>query len=253
VAQHLPLGGQLHLSAALPPPANLISMRLREAPTAVRDSSCVGSSLPSGTPAVAASTAVFPVLDKDCTNEKKSTVADSYSVGSPLPPAILLDRSHLTLSAAWAETSFTRKTNANHLPLGGELHVSAALPPPANIPIKLREAHTACRTFTVSAAWLPSGTPAALRPAMTVRAAKILIENARLEFRVNHRKQTLAIMSNRERMALPSLHKSARGETDLRTCKARLISNEVSYSAERSQNELRPNGLVPHRIQRTAK
>jgi hypothetical protein len=109
----------LHLSAALPPPANLISMRLREALTAVPDSSCVGSSLPSG---------------------------------------ILLDRSHLTLSAAWAETSFTRKTNANHLPLGGELHVSAALPPPANISIKLREAHTACRTFTVSAAWLPSGT-----------------------------------------------------------------------------------------------
>jgi hypothetical protein len=99
----------LHLSAALPPPANLISMRLREAPTAVPDSSCVGSSLPSGTPAVAASATVFPVLDKDCTNEKKSTVADSYSVGSPLPPAILLDRSHLTLSAAWAETSFYKK------------------------------------------------------------------------------------------------------------------------------------------------
>ena len=42
-------------------------------------------------------------------------------------------------------------------PLGEQLHLSAALPPRTNIPMKMREAHTACRTLTASAAPLPSG------------------------------------------------------------------------------------------------
>jgi hypothetical protein len=54
--------------------------------------------------------------------------------------------------------------------------------------------------------FLPPGTSAALRPATAAGAAEILIENARLKFRVNDRKQTLAIKSNRERKALSPHH-----------------------------------------------
>ena len=66
----------------------------------------------------------------------------------------------------------------------------------------LREAPTTVPDSYSVGGSLPSGTPAALRPATAAGAAEILIENARLEFRVNGRKQTLAIKSNRERMAV---------------------------------------------------
>src|ERR1700722_3350067 len=66
----------------------------------------------------------------------------------------------------------------------------------------LREAPTTVPDSYSVGSSLPSGTPAALRPAPAAGAAEILIENARLEFRVNGRKQTLAIKSNRERMAV---------------------------------------------------
>jgi len=54
---------------------------------------------------------------------------------------------------------------------------------------------------------LPPGTPAVQRSETAAGASEILIENARLEFRVNDRKQRLAIESNRERMAL-SFHEN---------------------------------------------
>ena len=79
----------------------------------------------------------------------------------------------------------------------------------------LREAPTAVPDSSCVGSLLPSGTPAALRPGTAIGAAEILIENARLEFRVNHRKQTFAIKSNRERMAF-SFHENPRkraGET----------------------------------------
>ena len=105
--------------------------------------------------------------------EKKSTVADSYSVGSPLPPA--------------------------------------------NILTKMRAAPTTVPDSHSVGSLLPSGTPAALRLGTAIGAAEILIENARLEFRVNHRKQMFAIKSNRERMAF-SFHENPRkraGETPI--------------------------------------
>src|SRR6266481_2412932 len=71
----------------------------------------------------------------------------------------------------------------------------------------LREAPTAVPDSHSVGSFLPSGTPAGLRPAPADRVAEILIENARLEFRVNDRKQTPAIKSNRERMAL-SFHEN---------------------------------------------
>jgi len=54
---------------------------------------------------------------------------------------------------------------------------------------------------------LPPGTPAVQRSETAAGASEILIENTRLEFRVNDRKQRLAIESNRERMAL-SFHEN---------------------------------------------
>ena len=94
------------------------------------------------------------------------------------------------------------EADGHFLPLGGQLHLSAAQPPPANIPMKLRKAPTTVPDRYSVGSSLPSGTPAAVRPATAGRAAEILIENARLEFRVNDRKQTCAIKSNRERMTL---------------------------------------------------
>ncbi len=259
---------------------------LREAPTTVPDSHSVGSLLPSGSPAVAASATVFSVLNGDCTCETKSTVADSYSVGSPLPPANISMKwreAHtacrtltvsaaplpsgnarrvppsrwagrtITLPAAWAETFLTKTTYTNHQLLGGQLHLSAAQPPPANIQMKTRDAPTTVPDSCSVGGSLPSGSPAALRPGTAVRTAEILIENARLEFRVNHRKQTFAIKSNRERMALSSLQKSARGEATSRKRKASLTSEEVSYIEGRNLNGLRPSGLVAHRIRPGAK
>ncbi len=195
-APRQPLGGQLHLSAALPPPAN-IPMKTREVHTSCRTLTASAAPLPSG-------------------NARRA--APSCCAGRTI-----------TLPAAWAETSLTKTTYTNHLPLGGQLHLSAALPPPANIQMKTREAPTTVPDSPSLGSSLPSGTSAALRPATAARAAEILIENARLEFRVNHGKQRLAIKSNRERMALPSLHNSARGEADSRKRKASLTSKEVSY------------------------
>jgi hypothetical protein len=94
------------------------------------------------------------------------------------------------------------EADGHYPPLGGQLHVSAAQPPPANIQMKMRKAPTAVPDSYSVGSSLPSGTPAAVRPATAGRAAEILIENARLEFRVNRRKQTFAIMPNRERMTL---------------------------------------------------
>jgi hypothetical protein len=96
------------------------------------------------------------------------------------------------------------EADGHYLPLGGQLHVSAAQPPPANIPMKMRKAPTTVPDRYSVGSSLPSGTPAAVRPATAAGAAEILIENARLEFRVNRRKQTFAIKSNRERMTLVS-------------------------------------------------
>jgi hypothetical protein len=93
-------------------------------------------------------------------------------------------------------------TRANHPPLGGQLHASAAQPPPANIPMKMRETSTTVPDSHSVGSSLPPGTPAVQRPATAAGAAEILIENARLEFRLSDRKQRLAIESNRERMAL---------------------------------------------------
>ena len=144
------------------------------------------------------------------------------------------------------------EADGHFLPLGGQLHLSAAQPPPANIPMKLRKAPTTVPDRYSVGSSLPSGTPAAVRPATAGRAAEILIENARLEFRVNDRKQTFAIKSNRERMALSySINlnvKSTRGEARSRRRKASLTSKEVSYIKGRNLNGLRPTGLVAHRI-----
>jgi hypothetical protein len=99
------------------------------------------------------------------------------------------------------------EADGHYLPRGGQLHVSAAQPPPANIQMKLREAPITVPDRHSVGSSLPPGTTAALRPATAVRVAEILIENARLKFRVNDRKQTFAIKSNRERMAL-SFHEN---------------------------------------------
>ena len=87
------------------------------------------------------------------------------------PPSCWAGR--ITSSAAWPRRASLHPNNSPILltktktlqeedaaprqPLGGQLHLSAALPPPANIPMKTREAHTVCRTLTASAAPLPSG------------------------------------------------------------------------------------------------
>jgi hypothetical protein len=130
------------------------------------------------------------------------------------PPSCRAER--ITLSTAWLQRANPLANNSpilrtspkileadgHYPPLGRHLHVSAAQPPPANIPMKLRKAPTTVPDSYSVGSSLPSGTPAAVRPATAGRAAEILIENARLEFRVNGRKQKLAIKSNRERMTL---------------------------------------------------
>jgi hypothetical protein len=149
------------------------------------------------------------------------------------------------------------EADGHYPPLDGQLHVSAAQPPPANIQKKLCKAPTTVPDSHSVGSFLPPGTRAAVRPATAVRGAEILIENARLEFRVNDRKQTLAIKSNRERMALSySINlnvKSTRGEAGSRGRKASLTSKEVSYIKEGNLNELRPSGLAAHRIRGSKK
>ena len=149
-----------------------------------------------------------PARTKSRVGHSKLSASRNGAQRRPLAnsPSICAGRT-TPLSAAWAETSFTKATVSNHPPLGGQLHLSAAQPPPANIQIKLRKAPPAVPDSYSVGSSLPPGTPAVPRPESTVGTAEILIENARLEFRVNDRKQTFAIKSNRERMAL-SFHEN---------------------------------------------
>jgi hypothetical protein len=185
------------------------------------------------------------------------------------PPSCRAER--ITLSAAWLQRANPLANNSpmpgtspknleadgHYPPLGGQLHVSAALPPPAIIQMKLRKAPTTVPDSYSVGSSLPSGTPAALRPATAVRVVEILIENARLKFRVNRRKQGLTIKSNRERMALSrSINldvKSTGCEAGSRKRKASLTSKEVSYIKGGNLNELRPSGLAAHRIRGSKK
>ena len=207
-----------------------------------------------------------PVGTKSRVGHSKLSASKNGAQCQPLasPPSCRAER--ITLSAAWLQRANPLANNSpmpgtspknleadgHYPPLGGQLHVSAALPPPANIQMKLRKAPTNVPDSHSVGSSPPPGTTAALRLATAVRAAEILIENARLEFRVNDRKQTLAIESNRERMALSysiSLNvKSTRGKARSRKRKASLTSKEVSYIKGGNLNELRPSGLAAHRI-----
>jgi hypothetical protein len=155
------------------------------------------------------------------------------------------------------------EADGHYPPLDGQLHVSAAQPPPANIQKKLCKAPTTVPDSHSVGSFLPPGTRAAVRPATAVRGAEILIENARLEFRVNDRKQTLAIESNRERMAL-SFHENQsktaskmpapQGNDVVLRAKDRgrgvvLRGRRLKPTLLKSaKTTLRPNGLAAHRI-----
>jgi hypothetical protein len=159
-----------------------------------------------------------PVGTKSRIGHSKLSARKNSALRPPLakPPSCRAER--ITLSIAWLQRANPLANNSpmlrtspkileadgHYLPLGGQLHVSAAQPPPANIPMKMRKAPTTVPDRYSVGSSLPSGTPAAVRPATAAGAAEILIENARLEFRVNRRKQTFAIKSNRERMTLVS-------------------------------------------------
>jgi hypothetical protein len=155
------------------------------------------------------------------------------------------------------------EADGHYLPRGVQLHVSAALPLPANIQMKMRKAPTDVPDRHSVGSSLPPGTSAALQPATAVRVAEILIENARLKFRVNDRKQTFAIKSNRERMAV-SCHENqsktagkmpALQENDV-VLRAKDRGRGVVLRGRRlkptllksAKTDLRPSGLAPHRI-----
>ena len=95
----------------------------------------------------------------------KLSAREDHAQRQPLagPPANWAER--ITLSTAWLQRANPLASNSpilrtipkilepdgHYPPLGGQLHVSAAQPPPANIPMKMRKAPTACRTRRAAA------------------------------------------------------------------------------------------------------
>jgi hypothetical protein len=151
---YLPLGGQLHVSAAQPPPA-VIQMKMRKASAAcpARRAAArpvLGSARSPGRKISTKTT---------CTNHPPHGGQLHVSAAQP-PPANIQMKMRKAPTACPARRAAarpvlhparslgrkisTKTTRANHPLLGGQLQVSAAQPPPANIPMKMRKASATC-------------------------------------------------------------------------------------------------------------
>jgi hypothetical protein len=91
------------------------------------------------------------------------------SVGKPLPPA-----KSISMSLRYAHTAWRPLTPS-----------AAQLPSAKGISMSLRDAHTAWRAFN-SVGSLAAARQPRRGPETAAGGAKILIANARLEFRANH-------------------------------------------------------------------